>query len=104
MGIYQELTGTNPGRYQPEYAAALANLAGDLATIGQSAQALQHAEHAVTIYREAARLNPGRFNPHLAVCLGNLARTLTMLDREADAAAARTEATALRETAAAADG
>jgi hypothetical protein len=67
--MYQELTGTDPGRYQPEYAAALANLATDLGATAHPAQALPHAEQAVAIYREAARPNPGRFNLHLAVTL-----------------------------------
>jgi hypothetical protein len=80
----------------PEYAAALANRAGDLGTTGHPAQALSHAEQAVAIYREAARPNPGRFNFHPAVALEILARALAMLDRAADATAARAEATVLR--------
>ena len=95
-GIYQELAETDPGRYQPERANALANLAGDLSAVGRPAKAIPHAEEAVSIYREAAQRNPGRFNLQLAASLEILARTLAMLDRADEATAAGAEATALR--------
>jgi hypothetical protein len=96
--LYEELTQTDPHRYQPERAAALTNLASGLAALGQADTALPFAQEAVAIYQQAARQNPGRFRPFLAAALENLARSLTLLDRTADAAAARTQAAALRGT------
>jgi tetratricopeptide (TPR) repeat protein len=93
---YEELAQTDPGRYQPECAAALVNLASDLSALGQADTALPFAREAVAIYQEAARQNPGRFRPFLAASLENLARSLTLLDRTAEAEAARAQAAALR--------
>lgn len=98
MRLYEELAQTDPGRYQPERAAALANLASDLSALGQADTALPFAQEAAAIYQEAARQNPGRFRPFLAASLENLARSLTLLDRTAEAEAARAQAAALRGT------
>ncbi len=91
VAIYRELAAANPGHYDPDLAAALANLGVRLYQLGRPADAVAAAEEAVTIRRELAEADPGQYLPDLAVSLSNLGADFAALGKPSEALAAAQE-------------
>jgi tetratricopeptide (TPR) repeat protein len=75
------------GKYEPDLARALRNLAGELGEGGgRAVEALSAADESVTIYQRLAADNPAQYEPDLAAALNTLAVELVQAGgRTADA-------------------
>ena len=78
--IYRNLSVSDPGRYRPDLAGAVANLGVRFHLLGQPAEAAAVAEEAVAIRKELAEADPW-YLPDLAISLSNLGADLAELGR-----------------------
>ncbi|MGI5506366.1 tetratricopeptide repeat protein [Lentzea sp. CA-135723] len=89
---FQLLLAADPGRYRPDLAQSLHDLAVNLWALGWYREALAAAEEAVGIRRQLVEAEPDRYRPDLAQSLNGLGRSLEKLGRHREALAAAEEA------------
>jgi len=83
--LHRELAASDPGRYRPALADAVANLGVRFHRLGLPAEAAAMAREAVAARRELAQADPGQYLPDLAISLSNLSTDLAELGRPAEA-------------------
>ena len=96
MGLYRDLAHANVAAHLPGLAAAVNNLAIQLAEAGRRDEALVAAEEAVTIRRDLAARNPAAYLPDLAGSVSNLANRLGDVGRRDEALVAAEEVVTIR--------